>query len=234
MTTVAERQLAPESILAGTQAGAIWRDLLVRILADRSSRFVFIASAVVAGFVYSLLLPFAYTQRFSIANWQYLDARYIFFTVAFALGIAWLVTLQVFAVRSIGRGSTGKDTARRSGPLGGLAAAASFLPSLLCCSPIVPTLVGILPVSVATRLHTTGRVTYFFATKENLILASALVVLAASGLWSLRRLARSACLASQCCVPGTAAGESGDSHEPATLASTIAKTGPAQEKESIS
>jgi hypothetical protein len=176
-----------------------WSDVVRSLASDRVDRVVFAITAVLVGFGYSLLLPFAYTQRITFANWSYLDARYVAFSVAFAVGLGWLITLQVHAVRHVSRVAAGERAAAgRTGPLGALAAVVSVLPSLLCCSPILPTLIGLIGLSATTRLSTTVQLQHFFATKENLVLFGALGLLLASGLWSMRKLARAACLAGEC------------------------------------
>jgi hypothetical protein len=183
-----------------------WRRLLHEMARDWVSLAVFAVSVVAVGFLYSLLLPFAYTQQFSFTNWQYLNARYVMFSCGFALGMSWVVTLQVYSLRQVAKGSSRSvrvdQSPSRSGPIGWVAALVSFLPSLLCCSPIVPSLVGLLPLSVATRLQTTGKVTHLFATKENWILIGALVILVASGVWSLRKTAASRCAVDGCSEVG--------------------------------
>ena len=179
-----------------------WRAVTREVAGDRIDRAVFAAVAVAAGLGYSVLLPFDYTQRISLANWQYFGPRYAAFTAAFALGLAWVVTLQVHAMRRIARNAAISARPRRGGAAGVLAAAVSLLPSFLCCSPIVPTLVSLLGLPVATQLRTTGTITYFFATKQDWLLAGALAVLAASGAWSTRKLARAGCLAEECCPAG--------------------------------
>lgn len=193
-----------------------WRALARELAGDRAARVVFAVVAALAGFAYSVLLPFDYTQRISFANWQYFGPRYAAFTAAFALGLAWVITLQVHAMRRIARtASTGRP--RRAGPAGALAAVVSLLPSFLCCSPVVPTLVSLLGLPAATQLRTTGTITWFFATRQDWLLAGALAVLAASGAWSARKVARAACLAQdRCPAPdtGTAAQAAGQQERP--------------------
>lgn len=103
------------------------------------------------------------------------------------------------------RASAGRP--HRGGPVGAVAAVVSLLPSLLCCSPVVPTVVGLIGLPAATQLRTTGTITYFFATRQDWLLGGALALLAATGLWSVGKLARAACLAGDGCeLPaGTAA-----------------------------
>jgi hypothetical protein len=178
-----------------------WRAVAREVAADRAGRLVFAVTTLLVGLGYSLLLPFASTQRISFANWDYLDARYVLFSVAFALGLGWLVTLQVHAARRIASNAAGDQPAGRTGPLGAFAAVISVLPSLLCCSPILPTLIGLIGLSATTRLTTTVQLQHFFATKENLLLAGALGLLLLSGLWSMRKLSRATCLTDECCIP---------------------------------
>jgi hypothetical protein len=203
------------SATAGAAPARPWLAVTREVAGDRVDRVVFAAVAAVAGFGYSVLLPFDYTQRVSLANWQYFGPRYAAFAVAFAGGLAWVVTLQVHAVRRIARtarASAGRPG--RGGPVGAAAAVVvSLLPSLLCCSPVVPTLVGLLGLPVATQLQTTGTITYFFATKQDWLLGGALALLAATGLWSVRKLARAACLAGDGCeLPAASAGTAAAAH----------------------
>lgn len=180
-----------------------WRALPRAVAGDRVARTVFAIAALLIGVGYSLLLPFAYTQRISLANWDYLDARYVAFSAGFALGLAWLIALQVYALRRVAATAAGSSPpAGRTGPLAGLAAVVSVLPSLLCCSPILPTLVGLAGLSATARLTTTGDLQHFFATDENLMLAGALALLILSGAWSMRKVSRATCVDDSCCTPG--------------------------------
>ena len=181
--------------------GHPWAGVFRQVAADRVDRAVFAAVLVAVGFGDSILLPFDFTQRVSFANWRYLDARYLAFTVAFALAMAWVLTLQVHAVRGVLAARSSSGGSRRGGPLGALAAVVSLLPSFLCCSPVVPTVVGFFGLSAATRLRATGTITYFFATKQNLLLLGALALVVASGLWSTRKVARAGCFVGACPTP---------------------------------
>ena len=194
--TITRPEIEPDRDLSSPTRN--WKPILRMVSEDRISQVVFVLIVVSVGLIYSIALPYSYTQRFYFANWHYLDIRYIAYSISLAIGMAWVLTLQVYAMRNIFRTSSSSRQSRRSGPIGFLASIISFLPSLLCCSPIVPTLVSILPLSVATRLNTTGRITYFFATKENYILSGALILLIASGVWSLGKLARSQCINGEC------------------------------------
>src|SRR6266566_9472989 len=106
------------SATAGSVPARPWPAVTREVAGDRVNRIVFAAVAAVAALGYSVLLPFDYTQRVSFANWQYFGPRYAAFTVAFALGLAWVVTLQVHAMRWIAR-TARRDTGRRRGGLAG-------------------------------------------------------------------------------------------------------------------
>src|SRR6266851_3661845 len=107
------------SATAGAAPARPWRAVIREVAGDRVDRIVFAAVAAVAGFGYSVLLPFDYTQRVSFANWRYFGPRYAAFTVAFALGLAWVVALQVHAMRRIARNASGgAGRPRRGGPAG--------------------------------------------------------------------------------------------------------------------
>ena len=202
------------SATAGAAPARPWLAVTREVAGDRVNRIMFATVAVVAGFGYSVLLPFDYTQRVSLANWQYFGPRYAAFAAAFAVGLAWVVTLQVHAIRRIARTARASGRGpRRGGPVGAVAAVVSLLPSLLCCSPVVPTLVSLIGLPVATQLRATGTITYFFATKQDWLLGGALALLAATGLWSVRKLARASCLAGDGCeLPARRAGTAAAAH----------------------
>jgi hypothetical protein len=84
------RGAGPAGAAEGSVAPRRWREVTGEVARDRAGQAVFAAVAVVAGLGYSVLLPFDYTQRISLANWQYFGPRYALFTVAFALGLAWV------------------------------------------------------------------------------------------------------------------------------------------------
>jgi hypothetical protein len=188
---------APVGQAAAAPAGiAVIRE----VAGDRVSQVVFAAVTLVAGLLYSVLMPFDFTLQFSLANWQFFTPRDAFFASALALGLAWVVTVQVYAMRRIVRRAAGRP--RRGGLAGAVAAVISLLPGFLCCSPIVPTAVSLLGLPAATQLSMTGNITYFFAVYQNWLLAGALALLVVSGAWSARKVARAACLRDSCPAPG--------------------------------
>ncbi|HLX52029.1 MAG TPA: hypothetical protein VKS82_27195 [Streptosporangiaceae bacterium] len=186
--------------LAGQPVTArTWLSVTGQIAADPVSRVLFGVITLITGVAYSVLLPFDFTLQISFANWQYFGPRYAAFTVGLSLGLAWIVTLQVYAMRRIAKNRAGRP--RRGGLAGALAAVISLAPSFLCCSPVVPTVVGLLGLPVATQLSTTGNIAYFFASNQNWLLTGALLLMAVSGAWSLRKLVRAQCLAGVCDSP---------------------------------
>lgn len=172
------------------------RNVVPDLLADHINQAVFVVTAVVVGVGYSVLLPFAYTQRVTWHNWHYLDARYVAFSVAFGLTTGWIVAVQTFAMRRV--------AAQRGSALGGTGAVLGLLPSFLCCTPVVPTVLSFVGLSGATLTRTSGRTQHFFATKQNLILAASLALVVSAAIWGTRRLHRAICMNGTGCVPGNA------------------------------
>lgn len=167
------------------------------LLADRGNLIVFGSVALFVGVGYSVMLPFAYTQRITFRNWQHLDTRYIAFSVAFGLVTGWLLMSQTYAIRRVVR--------TRGGMIGGAGFVAGLLPSLLCCSPIVPTLLGFVGLTGTSLSRVSGRTQYFFATRENLILGASLGLMVLACVWSTRRILRAPCFdADKCVLPPVA------------------------------
>ena len=151
------------------------------IAADHLNQAVFGVSAGLIGFGYSLLLPFEYTQRLAWANWHYLNGRLIAYSVAFAIGVAWIVTVQFHATRQVLR--------RRGGSAGAVGAVLGVVPSLLCCTPVVPSALGALGLSGVSLAHASGRIQSFFAVNQNAILAASLGLVVAAAVRAAHRAA---------------------------------------------
>lgn len=100
-----------------------------------------------------------------------------------AMGL--VLVIQVTAMREvISAGSTS---------LTGLAFVASLVPSFLCCTPIVPTLLAFVGFSSLGLYTATGSIQHFFATQQTLFLSASLVILLGSIWWSSSRLCRARC-----------------------------------------
>ena len=159
-----------------------------------------VASGVVA-FFYTLLLPFEYTQRFELANWDYLDAYLLTWAVVLGLAMGLVLSVQVYAMRKVAAARAA------SGAAGGVAFVASLLPSFLCCTPIVPSLLAFVGVSGIGLYTTTGTLQHFFAVHQTEFLSSSLVLLALMCWWGLRKVARSQCFSEDGCAVETTSGE---------------------------
>ncbi len=178
-----------------------WVAVLRDLVRDRFNQVTFLVTALVVAFAYSMLLTFAYTQRFSFANWKYLDAYLATWSVVLALGMAVVVVLQVYAIRRIA------TTRPRVGALGGLAFVGSILPSLLCCTPVIPTVLVFVGFSTVSVYGTTGTLQYFFATHESEFFVGSLLLMALTAWWSIQRITKAGCFLDGCdfdpsdCVP---------------------------------
>ncbi len=155
-----------------------------------------VASGVVA-FFYTLLLPFDYTQRFELANWEYLDAYLLTWAIVLGLAMGLVLSVQVHGMRKVAAARAA------SGAAGGVAFVASLLPSFLCCTPIVPSVLAFVGVSGVGLYTTTGTLQHFFAVHQTEFLATSLVLLALMCWWGLRKLAGSQCFTEDCCAVET-------------------------------
>ncbi len=174
----------------GFRESAVGANRLVQaagqVVSSRSRILALVVIGVGVSALYSLLLPFSYTQRFGLANLSYLNPVLALWSVLLGFGFGFLLMIQIHAMRAVSAGRPVRG--------GGLAAVISLLPSFLCCTPIVPTLLTFVGLSGASLYSTTGSVQHFFATEQNpLLLASLLLIVAVCG-WSLHRLAQSTCL----------------------------------------
>ena len=149
-------------------------------------RGLFAATATLVTLVYTILLPFQYTQRLSVANWRYLDGELAIFSLLFGLLLAWLLTANVYSLRALARRSNS------SASLG--AVLGSLLPSLLCCTPAVPTVLGVVGISSIGIYEWSGRIQSFFARWELYFLLASAGILLASALWTSRLIWTAACL----------------------------------------
>lgn len=159
--------------------------VFVALFRSRRHQVMFLALASVFTLAYAVVLPFEYTQRLALANLGHLTARLAVFTTVLGVGMASLATLQAFAVRHTADGPVGSG--------GGLAALVSLIPTMACCSPLVPTVLGIFGLSAMGLASTSGAIQYFFATHQGEFLAVATAMITGSLFWSARKVARSQC-----------------------------------------
>lgn len=166
---------------------------LVEVLGSPGRLAGFAGMTAVVALLYTILLPFDYTQRFELANWDYLSVDLIVWAVVLGSGMALVVSVQVYAMRRVARARAAAGTA------GGIAFVASLLPSFLCCTPIIPSFLAFVGVSGIGLYDTTGTVQHFFAVHQTEFLAASLAVLVLAGWWGLRKVATAACLSEEGC-----------------------------------
>lgn len=166
--------------------------LIGDVARDRLNQVIFVVTAAAITFAYSMLLTFAYTQRFSWANWHYLSTRLLVWSMVLALSMASVVVLQVYALRKV-------SAARpRTGVLGGLAFLGSVVPSLLCCTPIIPTTLAFVGFSSLSVYGTTGSLQHFFATYQTQFFVGSFLLIALSAWWSVHRITIASCVSNGC------------------------------------
>lgn len=165
------------------------------VVTDRANMLLFTVLAAAVTAAYSLTLPFAFTQRLSLRNWQFLTPRLLGFAVALGVGMAFLLTVQVHAFRraAAARRATGDKA------LSGFALVVSLLPTFLCCTPAIPTVLATFGLSAISVYSTTRSLQQFFEVHQTAFIAASLTLLALTAWWSLRRVARAACLSDTGC-----------------------------------
>lgn len=170
---------------AASRSSGRVRALVAELVGRPAYRLLFGVTLVSVTAGYTLLLPFEFTQRLGLGNWRYLTPRLAGFSIALGLGLAVLVTLQVYAAR--------RAVAGRGNALGGVALLASIIPSLICCSPLIPTLLATVGMSALGVAATAGTIQYFVAVHQTEILTASVMLLTATAGWSARSVARAAC-----------------------------------------
>ena len=191
------------------------RASLAEVLGSPGRRLGFVLVAAGVGLLYTILLPFDYTQRFELANWGYLDAYLVAWSILLGLAMGLVVIVQVYAMRRVAA------TRASAGATGGLAFVVSMLTSCLCCTPVVPTFLAFVGVSGVGLYSATGVLQHFFAVHQTEFFASSLALLAATAWWGLRKVGRAACLSGEGCgvdepmeIPGYPASQEGSTTEP--------------------
>ncbi|HLI36812.1 MAG TPA: hypothetical protein VKV80_05650, partial [Streptosporangiaceae bacterium] len=116
---------------------------LLEVLGSPARRAGFAVLAAAVALLYTVLLPFDYTQRFELANWQYLNPGLLTWAIVLGVAMALVLSVQVYAMRRVAVARA------RTGAAGGVAFVVSLLSSFLCCTPIVPTLLAFVGVSGA-------------------------------------------------------------------------------------
>ena len=124
---------------------------LTAIVGDPLNRLLFASLTVLIAAGYSLTLPFAFTQQLSLRNWQFLTPRLLGFAIALGVGMAFLLTVQVYSFRraAAARRASGDKA------LSGFALVVSLLPTFLCCTPVIPTVLATFGLSAISVYSTT-------------------------------------------------------------------------------
>lgn len=128
-----------------------------------------VASFVVLFTLYAFTLPATYTGgNVGLVSLQYLNVRLGLFAFIFSVAIALLVPFSVYAFRTHARNAS---AAAAGGIVG------SVLPSLLCCSPLLPSLAALVGGVFPFAFGASGFLQGFIATYETEIYVGIVFVL---------------------------------------------------------
>ncbi|WP_276961960.1 hypothetical protein [Ferrimicrobium acidiphilum] len=161
------------------------RDTIAFVSQSPARRFSWIGLATMFALAYSLLLPFDFTQQIAFSNWAYLDPYIVGWSITLGAVMSLVVMVQITAMRDV--------VSAGSRSLTGIAFIASLVPSFLCCTPIVPTLLALVGFSSLGLYNATGGIQHFFATQQTLFLSASLAVLLISLWWSAHRFCHASC-----------------------------------------
>ena len=170
-------------IMLMTEAGAIGI-----VLRSKFYGFLTFGLFVPLLLIYLFTLPATYTGGVvGLISLRYLNTELIFFSIALAGFLSLTLSLNIFAFRAsvLGRGRK----------LGVGAILASLLPSSVCCTSLVPSLLAVLGASTPQIFGLTGRIQGIFATYEIAFLGAALVLV----VFSLRLAAKN--ILQSCPIP---------------------------------
>jgi hypothetical protein len=122
---------------------------------------------------YLLTLPAAYTGGIiGLVSARYLNPELVFFSLALALLLSLVLTLNLYGVRA---------SLRREGAgLSATGVLASLVPSSLCCTSLAPSLLAAVGASTPRIFRVTGLIQGTVARYESLFLVVALVLLLVS------------------------------------------------------
>ncbi|PSR37728.1 MAG: hypothetical protein C7B44_02355 [Sulfobacillus thermosulfidooxidans] len=156
---------------------ALWR-------AGDSRRLGFITFIIITAF-YSLFLPEASTQQLRWQNWHYLTPMMGLYSVGFGMVISWVVVVQWWAMK--------QTIAFHSQASSMLAVVVSALPNLLCCTPILPSLLAFAGIPLTSLWRISGPIQGFFAIHATAIEGASLLFAVLMAYWATRRMLHGAC-----------------------------------------
>ena len=197
MLCTSAESVAPVSTTANALTHLRTLRALAEVLETPGRIIGFLVTSGIVAFFYTLLLPFDYTQRLEFANWDYLNAYLLIWAIVLGLAMGLVLSIQVYAMRRVAAARAA------SGATSGAAFIVSLLPSFLCCTPIVPSLLTFVGLSGVGLYTTTGTLQHFFAVHQTEFLAASLVLLGLMCWWGLHKVAYSQCFTEEGCAMET-------------------------------
>ena len=142
----------------------------VTIIRTRRYRYLAVALFLSALTFYLLTLPAAYTGgAIGFVSLRYLNPELAFFSLILALLLSLALTLNVYGFRASLR--------RRGAALSASAVLAIMVPSSVCCTSLVPSLLAALGASTPQIFGLSGRIQGTVARHEPVFLSGAVLLL---------------------------------------------------------
>lgn len=140
------------------------------VFRPQSYRYLALGVFLLALGLYLLTLPATFTGGIiGRVSLRYLNAEMIFFSVTLALLLSLVVTFNLYSFRASLR--------RQGAGLSVGAVLASLVPSSICCTSLVPSVLAAVGASTPQIFGLTGRIQGAVARYEALFLAAALILL---------------------------------------------------------
>ncbi len=161
-------------------------DALKTVLASRGYQLITVLSFVVFLLIYLTTLPASYTGGYSsFEALEYLNATLVSFSVLMAGLVTLLVPLVIYLIKE---GQKASKSSAAGGVLIGV------LAPILCCSPLLPLLMGFIAALIPTMFGTLGvQVQGFIATHQIELFTAASLLLFVALYQNAKKVTQGAC-----------------------------------------
>jgi hypothetical protein len=141
--------------------------------------------AVFVGFLFLLLITSKYSQRISLSNMTYVSLGDVVFALIIGLAIGTTVVVEIASISKVVKST-------KTSGLSFFALIVAVVPSLVCCSPLLASIFGLLGVSSIMGLSAT-KFQYFAARYSVEIQLFAALIAVIAAIFALKNYANQCC-----------------------------------------